>query len=93
MSYLVVSFSKENNNIMVYNLAEGGGPIPNPIRTFEQGFQHYRKLYFSGALVHRLSDIIAYFQLTFCVKLRRQASKLLHPFRCRVGPLLCRALI
>jgi len=33
----------ENNNITVADLSGLDRPIPNPVRTFEEAFKHYRK--------------------------------------------------
>ena len=41
----IISFRKINNNISAKNLTEKmkDRPIPNPIRTFREAFESYRK--------------------------------------------------
>ena len=36
-------FRADNNNITVADLSSLDRPIPNPVRTFEEAFKHYRK--------------------------------------------------
>ncbi|KAJ8305641.1 hypothetical protein KUTeg_016186 [Tegillarca granosa] len=41
----IAQFRKQNNNITVHNLSkDGSGRIPNPVRTFEEAFDHFPEI-------------------------------------------------
>lgn len=51
VSQLFFNFRKTNNDIIVKDLSKDGNKrIPNPVRTFEEAFQHYRN--FLSILCH-----------------------------------------
>jgi len=49
----ILTFRADNNNITVADISGLNRPIPNPVRTFEEAFKHYRK-----SIYHHLSVII-----------------------------------
>lgn len=66
-------FRKAQNDISVKNLHEDGiGTIPNPVRTFEEAFIHYRKENLHGMLI--LMRFILYFPEIYDGISRQQKS-------------------
>ena len=57
---LSMSSRKESNGIQVKNLGNAGDrPIPNPVRTFQEGFAKYRKSLATNSVSHKSPDGIS----------------------------------
>lgn len=46
---IILVYSEENNNIIVQGPDGEPDSVPNPVKTFEDAFKHYRKSQYSAA--------------------------------------------